>query len=412
MMSSIFNVQSAVQTDDSIRGYSYRPIYSYNNQFKENDQIVFTMNQKEVLTLPHKSQLYIELSITRPAKKKPAAGSEGSTAAETEKLAVKFATMGALHLFSKLSYLINGQLVDEVNNVGVTAAIKSAISITNLSINTYKNVLIMMDKTTQDVVSFTIPLVNVAGFFEDFHHVAINAKQDLILVRSQTNLNALNTETGVDVKITNLVWQLPFVEPNDVLKLKMMKIVKDNTPLAIAFRNWSLYTYPSLPQTKKMTWPIRTVTSLQRPRFVIVGFQTKRENNISEDTGYFDHASIKNVNVFLGSERFPYMPFNVDFSKNLIAPLLIEVTRFREKYYGTTEFDSAINYGSLVEQWPLWVIDTRHQADFNNASSNVDIKIEIESESNFPAETNCHCLILSDRMFEYFPFSGILKQVI
>lgn len=402
MSASIFNVNQPVDLDESIKSYSFRSVYPFNNnQYNNNDEIVFTINQKEVFTLPHESQLRIEMTITRPAAEKT--------------LAIKLSVGGVLHLFSKLTYLLNGQKIDEVNNVGVTAAMKFIPSMSLSESELYRKLLYFLEKDTftEETIAICVPLKLFSGFFEDYQRVIFNTKQELVLLRSQINTNCLlvNPTKTVDVKITNMIWQMPFIEPNEVIKLQMMKMISNNTSIPIPFRNWGLYSYQSIPSVKNLTWPIRTVTSVERPRFLIVGFQTARENKIEKDNGAFDHCKVKNVTVYLGSDRYPYMNNNCDFTKSDVAGLFLEFAKFRQKYYGSSLADTQCDMNEFISNFPLWIIDTQHQPAIAS-SSNIDIKLEIESDENFPTDTTCHCLIISDRVIEFSLFSGVVKQLI
>lgn len=402
-MKNIFNVLSPTQIDESIKNYSYRTIYSFNNnQFNTNDEVRYIVMDKNLFIHPHESQLVIDLEIIRPKKKAPT----------DETVRVGMSEFGIAHLFSKLAFYINGQKIDEVNNVGLTTALKSAASLSFSEKAKYSNLLFHNNTYDLEKVTMCLPLKLLSGFFEDYKRVLFNCQLDLVLLRSQSNKNCLDSAVdGADIKITNMVWQVPFVEPNDQLRLEMMKIIKNDTLVTIPFRNWGLYTYPTLPKTKAMTWPIRTVSSMERPRFIIVGFQTNRENQAAKDNGEFDNCDIKNVTAYLGSERYPYINYNCDFARHSYATLYAEYVKFQEKYYGRRHSEPMYDIKAFKDNYSIWCIDTMHQAEVAS-SSNMDIKLEIESDTNFPDETSCHCLIISDRVFEYSPFSGIVKQIL
>ena len=163
--------------------------------------------------------------------------------------------------------------------------------------------------------------------------------------------------------------------------------------------------------TKALTWPIRTSTSLERPRFIIVGFQTNKLDNILADASKFDHCDVRNVTAFLGTERYPYVAHNVDFEKQKYSSLYEAYASFRRAYYNYSTDQPLVNHSTFSESYPLWIIDTRHQSEVSS-SSNIDIKLEIETSKPIPADTSCHCLIIADRVIEISPFSGIVKQLV
>ena len=84
--------------------------------------------------------------------------------------------------------------------------------------------------------------------------------------------------------------------------------------------------------------------------------------------------------------------------------------RFQNSYYGkaNTPLLSPTEFNSKA---PIVVIDCSKQNESVKASS-VDIKLEIEFDSNVPANTTAYCLILHDKIVTYTPLTGIVKTVL
>ncbi|CAL1680804.1 unnamed protein product [Lasius platythorax] len=74
----------------------------------------------------------------------------------------------------------------------------------------------------------------------------------------------------------------------------------------MGFRSWDLYKYPLLQRTTKHSWPIKTATQLEKPRYVVFALQTGRKNVMFEDTSRFDDCKLTNVKLYLNSECYPY----------------------------------------------------------------------------------------------------------
>lgn len=409
-MVGIFDVTQKVMLNESIKNLSLRPIYSYNNsQYNNSDEIIFTINQKETFSYPHDSVLQIDLEIIRPAKK---AATDATVKVSLSDYAIPF-------LFSKITYNLNGQKIDETTNPGIAAALKNTCSIQADEKPKYSGILHYgEDGYDAELVTFNIPMKQLLGFFEDYQKCIFNVSQTLILVRSQNNRNALfhpkgTNDSGFDLKVKAVTWMVPFLEPHESIRLNLMRIIERNQILQIPFRNWSIYSYPTIPsQTKSLVWPLKTSTSLERPRYIIIGFQTARENNINKNMGAFDHCNIKDVCVYLGSDRYPYSAYNCDFSKKIhISPLYSEFTKFQENYYGAHRGSPMIDLDTFTSKYPIWVISCQHQPEAA-VSSTIDIKIMIEAHENIPDNTSCHCLILSDRLVELSIFSGIVKSIV
>ena len=46
-------------------------------------------------------------------------------------------------------------------------------------------------------------------------------------------------------------------------------------------------------------------TAPEKPRFIIVGFQTAKDGDQTKNPSTFDHVNLKNVYVMLNSDRYP-----------------------------------------------------------------------------------------------------------
>ena len=99
-----------------------------------------------------------------------------------------------------------------------------------------------------------IPLKILMGFAEDFHKIIMNLRQELILIRSNTDLNAIIQESETlekyKVVLNKVLWKMPHVTVNDNQKLRLLKQFESNRDLNIAYRSWEIHEYPQLQQSK------------------------------------------------------------------------------------------------------------------------------------------------------------------
>ena len=92
----------------------------------------------------------------------------------------------------------------------------------------------------------------------------------------------------------------------------------------------------------------------------------------------------------------PFFTTCIPDSKQLI------IGKEAEPLLSKTEF---LNYAPLV------VIDCLKQNELLKTGP-VDVRLEFESQENFPAETTAYCLIMHDRVVDYSPLSGdVIKRV-
>lgn len=199
---------------------------------------------------------------------------------------------------------------------------------------------------------------------------------------------------------------IPYIYVSDVYKHKLLSIVNKDLPIKLAFRRWELQEYPTLPETKQLTWTIKTVAQTEKPRYIIVGFQVNRRNNISKIASYFDLCDLQNIKLYLNSEYYPYD--NLNGCKETLYEMY---SKFQSSYYDGSEDEPVLDRSDYMLYTPIVVIDCSYQSDLLKTGS-VDVRLEIESVKNFPSKTTAYCLLISDNLLAYSPLSGVVRRSI
>lgn len=417
MAGNILQVKDQIYFDESINKIEIHSHQPYaNSLFKNNDEIRIPIQHQDIYTYPCNSTLYLEGEIT---------------ATNT-----KLINNGFSFLFDEIRYEIGGVEIDRVKNVGITSTMKGYLSfsdneikmLTNAGWTTEKDGLLSLkeDSTKKGTFYFNvcIPLKSLLGFAEDYNKIILNVKQELILIRARADLNAVygkTTSTGegtaattveptADVSIKKIQWRVPYIFPSDQEKLSLLRVVDKNQAVYVNFRTWELYEYPLLPQSNRQTWNVKTTTQLEKPRYVILSFQTDRSNKIDKYAGHFDMCDISNVKLYLNSECYPYDDMNLDASKDQLAVLYDMYVKFQENYY-FKKSEPLFSFKEFIKYAPLIVIDCTRQNE-SIKSGPVDIRLEFETKNAVPAKTTAYCLILHDRVIEYNPMTSIVKRLV
>ncbi|XP_051176795.1 uncharacterized protein LOC127291637 [Leptopilina boulardi] len=381
-MDEILNIPAAVNFDESIAHYeihSHQPYAS--SSFNNSDEIRIAVQHQDLCILPSKSSLHIFGRLTK---------NDGITDTQNMHLV----SNAICFLFDEIRYELNGIEIDRCKYVSHTTIMKNYVSITPPQLNVIENAgfskITLDSRITLENGYFdvTIPLSMIFGFAEDYKKIIINAKHELILTRARTDMNAIiQTGQGGDeqfkIVINKLEWMVPYILPADNNKVKLLKFIERDALISISFRSWEMYEYPLVPTSSKVLWQIKTSTQLEKPRYVIVGFQTARKDKRRINACHFDHCNITNVKLFLNSQYYPYGNLNLNFDQNQYALLYEMYSNFQTSYYGK-------------ESKPI---------------ASVDVRLEFEASNNMPAETTAYCLIIHDRVVQYKPISGVVKKL-
>lgn len=409
MNSEILTLSNTVGYDDritSIQDHAYNP---YSMSFNHSDEIRIVIQNQDLYVLPHRSYIYIEGRVlVNPV--------ENASAAQS--VAPNYTNNAACFLFDEIRYELNGFPIDICKNVGITSTIKGYLSYTpndsnRLEPNTWKKDSNIRSEAGH--LSICIPLKHIFGFAEDYRNIIMNAKHELILKRSNSDLNVFTGVNNISsIIIDKIQWRIPHVTVADAEKLKLMQIINKKQNIQLNFRTWELYECPTLPETDKHIWSVKTSSQLHTPRFIIVALQTNKNNVITADKSRFDHCQLSDLKVFLNSECYPYENLNVNFRQNQYAILYEMYARFQEAFYHDRpahETAPLLSYSDFKDIAPLIVIDCSHQNETLKKSI-IDIRIEFQTKVNIPPQTTAYCLIIHDNIITYNPYTNIVNRLI
>lgn len=405
METDYLDVATKSYIDDSVHKISYHSYVPHNTlTINNSDEIRISINNQDLLTLPSRSYLYLKGEI------------DNHENGHLINNAFAF-------LFDEIRYEVAGKEIDIVRNPGISTLMKilcsynksMATKLTNSAFDSDDN---LKKFHSNGKFSACIPMELLMGVFEDFNKVLVNVKQELILKRSKNDLNCILTTAAATAAVADYIpkitlktiqWVMPHILPSDSEKLQLQKMLLQNKNLQIAFRSLELHELPAYPNTKKHTWSVKTSSQLEKPRYIIFGFQTDRDNKARKRTDHFDNCKLKNLKVFLNSEYYPYNDLSLDFENGDVSKAYEMFVRFRETYYGTMP-DPIINRLDFLEKYPLIVIDCSRQNEAIKEGI-VDIKLEIETGDNVPTNTSAYCLIIHDKIFEYNPLSNEINKL-
>lgn len=417
------SIMQSVPFDDSVTHMEWHTHLPYASMTLNNsDEIRIPIQQQDICVIPSMSYLYVEGTLLLADKTAPKKTS--------------FTNNGCLYLFDEIRYEFNGLEIDRVRNPGIASTLKGYVSFNESSlkamgnagwVNSSAQIDSQLPKPSVDDdgnFSFVIPLNSVLGFCEDYRKIVVNARHELVLIRSSGDKNALLwnpgpatgnppvTDTNVEsVKVTlnKLCWRMPYVTLSDEQRVGLLKQLNKGISVPVEYRSWELHEYPTLPQTSKQSWTVKTASQLEKPRYVIVAFQTGKRANMKANAATFDHCKLTNMKLHLNSVSYPYDDLKLDVSRNHYALLYDMYTRFQESYY-LLQAQPLLSREVFEKHAAMVVIDCSKQNE-TIRSAPVDIRLEFEASENFPANTTAYCLIIHDKSFSYDPSSNLVRPL-
>src|SRR6218665_608028 len=367
MQSDILRFTDAPLTDDGIERYEwheYEPVAR--TSLNSAGEIPINIELQDLYSHPAESYLLLEGRLTR---------ANGDAFANANMVALT--NNGLMHLFSQLSYSLSNQEIETVFHPGQATTMVGLLkypddfakaqglnklwnkdtTATAAAQNTgfaIRHVYIIEKPTDKNTFSFVVPLKHIYGFCEDCDTVIYGMKQTITLVQKSDDDAIYRAPPAADadaaaiaaavgkVNIDKISLFMPHVIPSNMERMQLYKTIESKATLPVAYRARHCDTI-TVPESTTFSWRLSVKTSPEKPRYIIVGFQTNRDGNQEADPSIFDHCDLKNIYVMMNQERYPAVDYNLSFPNQQFSRAYREAATFSEKFYGMDQLITQSN---------------------------------------------------------------------
>ena len=403
MNADILRITDPIVSDESISEYEhleYNPIAGTN--LNDGGDITITIELQDIFTHPSESFLLIEGELLK---------NDGTRYANDDNITLT--NNGAMYLFKHIRYDLAEKEIESVQNPGQATTMLGLLKYlddfsksiglnqlwykdtdptadidANLGFNVRHNYIIK-SPNPEGAFSFRVPLKHTFGFCEDYNKIIYGLKQTLTLTRDNDN-NAIFRDVGVDagkIRLDKISWYMPKIIPADKEKMEIFKIIEKKEKLPAAYRMIKCAT-AQVTETPSFNWRLSAKTSPEVPRFIIVGFQTGKNNNQQANPALFDNVNVKTIHCTLNSVRYPKTDYKISFPRYQFSRVYGDAALFRSKFFNMNELISNPNFtpGEYRDLYTLFVFDVSKQSDRLQYST-TDTQINVDFEPNPPANT-------------------------
>ena len=103
---------------------------------------------------------------------------------------------------------------------------------------------------------------------------------------------------------------------------------------------------------------------MERPQYIIVGFENNNVNEQTHDASTFDIMNVTECYCKIGSEFYPEDRMNFNYGTNNYNYAFIETASFNKDYNGLPHnIKPYINHRTFKSRSRIYVFDTRYQSD-------------------------------------------------
>ena len=417
MSSEILNFTEHPTVDESVEKYEfheYEPVAR--THLNSAGEIRINIEMQDLFTHPAESYLQFEGRLTK---------ADGSAYANTN--AVALTNNGLMHLFSQITYSLSNQEVEAVYHPGQATTMlgmlkypddfakaqglnqlwcKDTASTAVIADNTgfaVRQAYLIQKPTVKGTFSFIVPLKHIFGFCDDYDKIVYGFKHTLTLVR-KTDDDAIFRAAAADagkVNVDRISWFMPHIIPADMERMQLYKTIESKATLPVAFRSRQCDTI-TVPQSTTFTWRLGVKTSPEKPRYILVAFQTARDGNQEANPSLFDHCDLKNMHIMMNTERYPAVDYNLSFPNQQFARAYYNTATFTEKFYGMDQLitQSNISPSDFKDLFPIMVFDVSKQSE-RLKSGVIDIQIKATFNAAVPAGTEAFAVVVSDRLLNF-----------
>ena len=443
-MADILQITEDIPVDDSIYEYEYKEYNPIVGTDLNRGSIVLTIESQDIYTHPAESFLVIEGQLAAPVAP-PLAGVGPYADADV----VTLINNGIMYLFSDVRYHLASHEIEVLQNPGHATTMLGLLKYpddftksqglnqlwlpdTNIDNNNEankvdnkgfkkRNEYIIRTSDPKGTFSFKIPLKHFLGFCEDYKKILYGMQQRLTLTRTN-NDNAIFRTAATDagtVRLDKIRWFMPHVIPSDAYRLQLDKVIEKKEKLPVGYRMLQCDTSQVPTNQKSFTWRLGVKSSPDIPRFIIVGFQSGKNNNQEQNPAIFDHLYVRNIYVTLNAKRYPDTDYDNDFNKNQYSRIYGDASSFRKKFFNMDELvsNSGINPLDYKNLFPLYVFDVTKQSEkLKTSVSDIHIKAFFDNDpaggNNPPANTMAYAVIISDRLFHFVSDGSKITNIV
>ena len=413
----VLNFTEAPLTDETIEEYEYHEYEPVTGTSLNNaGEIRINIETQDLFTHPSESYMIIEGKLTK---------NDDTLYANAD--AVALTNNGIMHLFNNVKYQLSGQEIESLFYPGQSTTMlgllkypddfsksvglnqlwyKDSATTASIADNigfAIRQKYLIQEPTPKGTFSFRIPLKHVFGFCEDYNKIVYGLKHTLTLIRKSDNdaiFRAADVNAG-KINIQKISWFMPHVLPADAEKFQLYKTIESKSKLPVAFRMRQCDAI-SVPQSTSFTWRLTVKSSPEKPRYIIVGFQTDKDSNQTKNPSLFDNVNVTNMYVMLNSTRYPMVDYNMSFTKQQFSRVYGDAASFRARFYNMDELVSNPNItpSDYKTLYPIFVFDVSKQSE-RLKTSVTDIQIKAQFSQNVPANTQAYAIVISDRMLTF-----------
>ena len=184
--------------------------------------------------------------------------------------------------------------------------------------------------------------------------------------------------------------------------MELYKIIERKEKIPVGYRMIQCDSASIPHNSTSFGWRLSVKSSLEVPRFIIVGFQSGKSGNQEQNPAIFNNVNVNNIYVMFNSRRYSATDYNISFLGQKFSRVYGDAVEFRSKFFNMDELVSNPNItpSDYRSFYPLFLFDVSKQSEKLKYST-TDIQIKMHFSAGVPVNTQAKAVIISDRLINF-----------
>ena len=163
-----------------------------------------------------------------------------------------------------------------------------------------------------------IKMSDLFGFINDLEKIIYGLGFKLLLKKNNNDraLDRVNANPGAvandgNIEITDISWCVPSIDPSNDNRIIVQKGLSKKNNVDFSYYERKTF-YKNVPNATNFLFDLGMESGMQRPQYIIVGFENNNVNEQTHDASTFDVMNVTESYCKIGSEFYPEDRMNIN----------------------------------------------------------------------------------------------------
>ena len=208
------------------------------------------------------------------------------------------------------------------------------------------------------------------GFVNDLEKITYGLGFKLILKRNNNVRSKYRIIAGAgavaddaNIEMRDISWCVPSIDPSNDNRIFVQEGLNKKNNVDFSYFKRKTF-YKNVPNATNFLFDLGMESGLERPQYIIIGFENYDINEQTHDASTFHIMNITEFDCKIGGEFYPEDRMKISYGTNIYNEAFKEIVRFIKVYRGLPHNKKPyINHRTIKSSYRIYVFDTRYHSD-------------------------------------------------